>query len=125
MAGRSSRQSSDNALLPFGIAVIIMLFVILSPCIFFFIFAILCAFSPSSSALFEEAPRWRASGGLPKVVQAFLWASGGLLGVFWGPLGASSGHPASDRGIPERLGHDLECFRGCLGAILGRHEALL
>eukprot|EP00959_Pyramimonas_sp_CCMP1952_P352081 7376837-Pyramimonas_sp.AAC.1 len=110
MAGRSSRQFSDNSLLPFSnIAAKLMLFVIRPPCFFFLILAIPCACSPSSSTLFAEAPPWRASGGLTKV--------SGFLKVFWRPpgrvlevLGASSGYPASNRGLPERPGHDLECF---------------
>ena len=53
-----------------------------------------------------------------------LGAPGSLLGAFWGPLGASLGHFAANHGLPRRLGHDLECFRGCLRAILGRHGAL-
>ena len=51
-------------------------------------------------------------------------AFGDLLGAFWGPLGASSGHFAVNHSLLQRLGHDLECFGGRLGAILGRHGAL-
>ena len=53
-----------------------------------------------------------------------LGAPGSLLGAFWGPLGASLGHFAANHGLPRRLGHDLECLGGGLGAILGRHGAL-
>ena len=78
-------------------------------------------------------------GGLTDIFGGFLGASAGLMGAFWAPLGASSGHLAANHGLPQRPGHDLECFggrlgpswavmglsSGHLGALLGRLGALL
>eukprot|EP00959_Pyramimonas_sp_CCMP1952_P066722 1392863-Pyramimonas_sp.AAC.1 len=65
-----------------------MLFVALPPCLFFIIFAIPCVFPHPPQLFFAEAPPWRASGGLTKVISSFLKA-------FWRPpgciLGASGG----------------------------------
>ena len=58
-------------------------------------------------------------GASRKLIGGSLGAYGNLLGAFGGPLGASCGHLATNHGLPERPGHDLECFGRRLGAIWG------